>query len=439
MQRRIILTFLPLLLIGLAACSSGSAGPYELELMPAPAVFEGGAIDPFAGRDRSAVRPFTEILYATDRMPNDGSGGSTEQYYLHRRGHVLRLGMAELRLGEGDLDDDLAARMSLSLERTEGFPLSIAAVEEFGVLGRSFWSIMDPSLIPEDPKKAGDLFAARLDEIFERSGSRDVYVFVHGYRTGFEFPVLVAAELWHFLGYQGAFIGYSWPSRAKRLGYLADLDTAAYTTRNLRLFLEYLIERTSAERIHILGYSAGTRPVLGALGQLGLKAGPSRESTGARIGQVMLISSDFDRDQFGGLIEDGLLDTCERLTLYLSRQDKALELSRRLSGRERLGQAWVRRALSDTARQYLLRENRLAVIDATDASDATLENGHRYLRKSPWVSSDILMTLRFGFAPEERGLIRQEGDPLWTFPPDYIEELRAAVEVAGVSSSGSRR
>ena len=46
-------------------------------------------------------------------------------------------------------------------------------------------------------------------------------------------------------------------------------------------------------------------------------------------------------------------------------------------------------------------------------------NGHAYFRKSPWVSSDILMTLRHGLGPAERGLEQRDDSPVWRFPRDY--------------------
>ena len=164
MRRHIVVSLLPVL-IGLMACSSGPAGPYELELMPAPEVFQGGQLNPFEATDVATIEPFSEVLYVTDRAPNDGSGSETEQFYLHDRGRVLRLGLAKLRFAEGELNDELAQRMALSLSRQEGFPLSIRSVEEFGILGRSVQELFDRALGLAEPKRAGDRFAAELDRL----------------------------------------------------------------------------------------------------------------------------------------------------------------------------------------------------------------------------------------------------------------------------------
>ena len=71
---------------------------------------------------------------------------------------------------------------------------------------------------------------------------------------------------------------------------------------------------------------------------------------------------------------------------------------------------------------------RVSVVDVSEADSARKGNGHGYLRGSPWVSSDLLMSLAYGLPPAERGLVRKApGVALWTFPPDYIPRLRVAL------------
>ena len=45
----------------------------------------------------------------------------------------------------------------------------------------------------------------------------------------------------------------------------------------------------------------------------------------------------------------------------------------------------------------------LIVINVSEAEQSASGNGHAYFRKSPWVSSDILTTLRYDLAPADRG------------------------------------
>lgn len=61
------------------------------------------------------------------------------------------------------------------------------------------------------------------------------------------------------------------------------------------------------------------------------------------------------------------------------------------------------------------------------------ELGQPYFCKSPWVSSDLLVSLKYGLAPAGRGLVQTSAVPVWTFPPDYIDRLRQALTAMGES------
>ena len=90
--------------------------------------------------------PNSGILYATDRQPS--AEDDSERYYRNKRGHVLRLGMADIALGNGTLSWEEARRISLLKDRGEEYPLQVTAVEEFGILDRSVDVLMPPDIIP---------------------------------------------------------------------------------------------------------------------------------------------------------------------------------------------------------------------------------------------------------------------------------------------------
>ncbi|NIR32397.1 MAG: alpha/beta hydrolase [Gammaproteobacteria bacterium] len=411
--------------LALSGCATG--GPYQINLMPAPDVYGEDALDPFADADL-VEEPDAGVLYATLREP--ATEGEREHYYRNARGQVLRLGVADIELGAGDITWEEARRISLLKNRTEDYPLRVASVQEFGILDRTITAFTDPVLVPEDLRGPARRFAEAVNKELRRSKRKDVYVYVHGYKVVFENPILVAAELWHFLGYQGAFVAFSWPATPSRWAYVGDTDTAAWSARGFRYFLQYLAEETEVERIHIVGYSAGTRMVSRTLEQLALLHHEKTEDEirgNVRIGHVMLVGSDVDRQLFGGYILDGLLRVPEHLTIYISEKDKALGFARWLHGRERLGQTWAQGTLSPAAIDFLYRADRLALVNVTEAEGAASGNGHAYFRSSPWASSDILVALMHDLSPAQRGLVRSEDAPTWTFPADYIERLRAAI------------
>jgi esterase/lipase superfamily enzyme len=374
--------------------------------------------------------PWRGVLYATDRLP---AGPDDDlPYYLNERGYELRLGIAEVRFLGGDMSWQEAKRISLLDERAEGYPLTLVAAKEIGVLDRSASPFTRPDVLDAEPARPGREYAALIEHKLTTSKRRDIYIYVHGYKVIFDNPMLVATELWHFLGYDGVMIAYSWPATPKRQAYFADLETAVVSGRALRVLLEFLAGETSAERIHVIGYSAGTRAVLTALGQLRLaRAGRSHDEIRRelRLGTVVLVGSDADRGLFGGMLADGLLDLPQRLVVYLSRVDRAMGLAKFAFGRERLGQAWSAHAPSPEAELFLEDAENLELVDVTDVENANADNGHGYFRGSPWASSDLLLTLLADLAPADRGLVRDPTRPVWVFPPDYPDRLEASVQV----------
>ena len=420
--------YLMVLLVSLALSGCASQAKDQIMLMPAPDVFDQGDWDPFTDRDPIKDIPYGGILYATDREPAREEG----QYYLDDRGHVLRLGVAQVTVGKKGMTWEEARRIALLKKRGEDYPLKVTGVEEVEILDRSV-NVLTERLVDKDQRRLPDEpFVDKVNAKLAISKRKDVFIYLHGYKVVFENPLLVASELWHFLGYEGVFIAFAWPSTPKTTAYFSDLETAALSAGNLRILIQFLAEKTDARRIHIIGYSAGTRVVAQALNQLALMhAGPNCNDLeeDLRIGHVILTGSDIDRHIFGAYLVDGILDVVDDLTIYASAKDKALGMSKWVFGRGRLGQT-VDGTLSEPAAAYLRQAKKLVIINATDTPGATSGNGHAYFRQSPWTSSDILAMLTFDLEPAERGLEQANDGPIWTFRADYIEQLRHALTKA---------
>jgi len=419
----LIPTGLMLVLFGCAA-----SGPYTIDLMPAPEVFDEESLPLFMETPDTTGDSYYGMLYATDRAPIDPEAErSQERFYANKRGHMVRFGIAEIQLGKDEFTWEEARQISLAKNRTDKYPLQVVAVDELGVLDASLSALVAPDLSALESGEPEKRFAALINEKLLRSAKKDIFIYIHGYLVVFDNPVLVASELWHFLGYEGVFIAYAWPSTPSRWAYLGDGETAITTAHSLRVFLEYLAEETEAERIHIIGYSQGTRLVTQTLYNIALmNHDQSREAVQdrLRIGQVVLVGSDIDREMMGTFIADGLLKVPQHLTVYVSERDKALRLSTSLFGRPRLGQMFAPGEMPPATGKFLWETPEISVINVTAAEGASTGNGHAYFRSSPWASSDILMTLRYGLRPGDRGLVQPDNSPIWSFPEDYIDRLR---------------
>jgi esterase/lipase superfamily enzyme len=412
-----------------AAC--GSPRTYVLEMMPGPAYYGGEEAAPDLEKQSGEIPPRIEILYATDREPADEK--DNVEYYRNERGGLLRLGVARVQLGTEPMDWDAVVARSFESGRKKPIRMKIESIEEFGILDRTITAFTPPERIPADRGAAARRFARDVNERLRSCDQPDIYIFVHGYKVRYENPVLVATELWHFLGYEGVFLAYSWPSTPSLWAYFSDLETGELSARNLRKLLTYLAEETQARRIHVLGYSAGTRLVALTLHQFALgNANKTREEIHQRLrlGQVVLTGSDIDRHIFGAYLLDGIASIPEHLTVYTSATDTAMGPSEWVFGRRRMGRMFAAGELSDTAAEQIRILRGFSIVNVTGAERADAGNGHAYFQKSPWVSSDLLATFAHGLSPGGRGLVREGDSPIWEFPPDYVEKLRKAVRSA---------
>lgn len=427
MNNKITRTLGWLSLLLLCACSANK--PERINLMAAPEIYQDDRFAPFDDAEPIPIERPVELLYVTDRSP---AGDSSQwPYYQSARGHVLRLGFANISMSGGSYSWDEVQAISLQRNRPSKYYLEVEAVRDIGVLDHSthtldkIWFDQATDSVP-----AVD-YAGAINQHLAKSDKKDIYIYTHGYRVDFDYPLLVSGELWHFLGYQGVFIAYSWPATNSAFAYSSDLESARYSARNFGIFLRYLAEHTDAERIHIIGYSAGNRVVVDALWQMAVSnPGDGHEALRQRfrIGDVMLMASDYDKDLFVSAIKEGILDVPDSLSVYRSKKDKALSFASWLLKRTRLGEIDPDEALTRQQLELLEPHQELRLIDVSEAESAGSGKGHDYFRNSPWVSTDVFMALRFDLSPGERGLYQQEGSAIWEFPEDYIDRLRQSLE-----------
>jgi esterase/lipase superfamily enzyme len=422
-MKKYLLLLVSITCLAIAGCSSTVWD--QINLMPSPDAYHDGMLNPLPDQNPIEQLPYHGLLYATDRLP--ASEAHEEKYYANQRGHVLRLGVARVSLHEADVSWEELRKISLLKERPDKYPIKVTGIEEFGILEDTIPPFAERGDYSPQTLDGDEEFANAVNQQLARSKRKHVFVYVHGYKAVFENPVLIASELWHFMGYDGVMIGYAWPATPSRWAYLKDLDTITGYARHFRKFLEYLAESTDAEEIHVIGYSAGTRMVVKAYEQLGLiYHNLSREEKlkKLRMGSLTLIGSDIDRHVFISAMADGALDVPRHTRIYVSDKDKVLGYLSWLTPYKRLGEMISDGELPPQIRQLLFKfEDRISFINVSDTEGAGAGNGHYYFRSSQKVASDILMTLMYDFSNQQRGLMRKENTPIWEFSADYLEQL----------------
>ncbi len=181
---------------------------------------------------------------------------------------------------------------------------------------------------------AADFRSAVGQAIKQEQGTRrEVVVFVHGFNTNFPEGAYRLAQLGHDLSVNAVLVHYSWPSLAHPLGYAYDRDSALFARDGLESLLKEL-EKAGARRILIVAHSMGAALTMETLRQISIAQEIGLRS---KISGVVLVSPDVDVDVFHAQA-DRIRPLPEPFVIFISKKDRALALSARLSGqRERLG------------------------------------------------------------------------------------------------------
>ena len=260
----------------------------------------------------------------------------------------------------------------------------------------------------------------------DRSGGRNVTIFVHGYNTEFIDNTLIAGEIFHYIGRKGAMISFEWPSESRLLGYIADKGNAAFSTRHFRALISNIAKECNVDSITIIAHSAGSPIVVNALRELRLlefDLPKDQLQEKYSIGRVVLAAPDMDLMAFTNAVQDRFFEMTNGVAVYASPKDRALGLSEKLYNSSRLGRAVGK--IEPWERGLLQLVPQIEMVDASVAEkEFGSVLGHSYFFRDPWVSSDIGSFI-LGRSPAERGLVKKQGDQVfWEFPTDYPEQLQ---------------
>ncbi len=241
-----------------------------------------------------------------------------------------------------------------------------------------------PKRLPSDP--ATDFATLNAQEIsrddarkwlsasVRKSRDSSALVFIHGFNNRFEDSVYRFAQIVHDSKIASAPVLVTWPSRGSLLAYGYDRESTNYTRNALETLFQYLAKDAHVKQVSILAHSMGNWLAWEALRQMAIRNG----SLPAKFENVMLASPDVDVDVFRQQIAD-MGKRHPKFTLFVSRDDRALAVSRRVWGDvARLG------AIDPEVPPYKkeLAESQISVIDLTTIKSAVSLN-HGKFAESP--------------------------------------------------------
>jgi esterase/lipase superfamily enzyme len=247
---------------------------------------------------------------------------------------------------------------------------------------RKFGEIQWPESLPGDPGRNFVTVSANyLDKpglvsavsaTAKQTGRSKVVIFVHGFNNRFDDAVYRFAQIVHDAKAPGIPVLFTWPSRGelKLRAYTYDRESANYSRDAFEELLATLTANPNVKEINIVAHSMGNWVTLEALRGISIRSG----KIGGKIRNVLLVAPDVDVDVFRTQIQR-MGSPRPRFALFVSQDDKALELSQTIwGGVPRLGEI---NPAQEPYQSELKREN-IEVFDLTtlkgNAHDRAFEN-----------------------------------------------------------------
>jgi esterase/lipase superfamily enzyme len=207
---------------------------------------------------------------------------------------------------------------------------------------RASGTVQWPKKLPPNPET--DFAVVRVKPIATRqeghewvrrhSSGGHAMVFIHGFNNTYEDSIFRFAQIVHDSGADVTPILFTWPSRAKVFDYNYDKESTNYSRTSLETTLKALVEDKNIKDITILAHSMGTWLAMEAIRQMAIRDGTLPK----KIENVILASPDIDVDVFARQWSE-LGGRKPNFTIFVSQDDRALALSRYISGDvQRLGQ-----------------------------------------------------------------------------------------------------
>lgn len=222
-----------------------------------------------------------------------------------------------------------------------------------------------PKKLPPNPET--DFSVVRVDDlpsvtaarqwIGEHRKSRHAMVFIHGFNNTYEDAVFRYAQIVHDSGADVTPVLFTWPSRASLFDYNYDKESTNFSRTALEQTLRGLSRDPDVADVTILAHSIGTWLAMESLRQMAIRDG----AISPKIHNVVLASPDIDVDVFAKQWSE-LGGKRPKFTLFVSQDDRALALSRYISGDvQRLG------AVNPASEPYKsqLEKAGIAVVDLT--------------------------------------------------------------------------
>jgi esterase/lipase superfamily enzyme len=402
-------------------------------LMPTPVIYSKDNIDPFLHLPPEMLTTEMKVFYATNRNSESKDG---KAQYGKKIDDVMSVGVATVQFGEKDttwaqLDKASKARH----QRDPEVPMYLKSAEEFAQFDVGQATGDGAKLTPAQQK-----FVDGINAQLKVVDDKQILLYVHGAKFTFESSLTQTAEVNHFAGRDLVSVGYAWPTHTDIIayGFGVDVKRADHSSPILGDLIELLAAHTDADAINLLSWSAGARIAARAVTDLRKKNSDLTSEQlrkKFRLKVLLFAAPDVPTVDFIAQLPS-MHDMTDRVVVTQSDDDGTLKFADKvMKGGTRAGM-YLGTMDADEYKKLATPLDRLEILNVSAFKDERGFDitGHHYWFEHPWVSSDVLITIRTDLAPADRGLEPTGQLRYWGFKKDYPQDVGAILDKLGIKS-----
>jgi esterase/lipase superfamily enzyme len=248
-----------------------------------------------------------------------------------------------------------------------------------------------PKTLTKGVEECAKLIVAKTRE----AGGSKVMIVIHGFNISFDSLLWRALQLGSDAEYDGAIVGWSWPSEGSAFGYAYDEDSSAWSAPHLVELVSEIAAAGPELQLDFVAHSMGNRMLLQMLREFALAKSTLR--IGAAIFAAPDVAQDVFREQIRMVRKIGAIRT-----LYASQYDRAILISESYHRAPRAGSGG----------------DNILVTGGVESVDARL-GGHSYVFDEPKAIQDFKQILNQATMAGARGLEAKEkaGASYWVIQP----------------------
>ena len=324
--------------------------------------------------------------------------GTYRFFFVTNRRLAGKEGLLEERFNNERSDELTLGLFDTAIEPSLGLGMLIDPTE---------WFLNEEIQLRAVKKLPDSVFIDELSQQVQSSPHRSLLISINGFREQFPSALRKTAFLAHVLDIDSPILVFDWPGDqgSSPRGYRRAQQVAQESGVGLARTIESIIREVKPQRLWILANSMGGEVVVNAFYELNKTAEFADAET--EVEHVFLTAPDVSHEDFGSRFSDAIKAFSDKVTVYVSSNDRALLMSRVLNRERRLGESTVdpsnpsqEEEAASALEMVEAGSDRVTLIDITPVNRT--RNFHNFSLETPEFFDDLYLRMINEETPRSR-------------------------------------